>query len=482
MEAEERPAKLQKLSHDTNGSTKSQSAPDVSQLTADQLPAPQTTTEPQNSETPFTSHPPRPPREEPPDGLSRSAWKKQKRKAEWEAGREDRKIQRKEKHKATKARKREAIVQAKAAGVFQEPPRREPIRQQRVPIAFVLDCQFDKLMVDKEIISLGSQITRSYSDNSRAKFQGHMFVSGWGEETELRKRFEVLMKGQYRKWKGFVCTEKDFVEASRMARREMRGNKRLVGAFEKYADEKEKSIGKHEDGSVDEVENGADEAKSNSDRAKNDSGSVKVEVDDNVKNGADDVKNGTNVYEADAVDDTANFGSGADQASAKDDQHGDNLLADEGEVIYLTSDSPDTLTELKPYHTYIIGGIVDKNRHKGICYKKALDRNDELKVESVIDSDPTTVNKIKTAKLPIGEYMNMTARHVLTTNHVVEIMLKWLETGDWGEAFLAVMPKRKGGTLKTGSATNGDEDDQSDLNFGSESEAEGDLAEVETPS
>ena len=262
----------------------------------------------------------------------------------------------------------------------------------------------------------------------------------------------------------------------------MRGNKRLVGAFEKYADEKEKSIGQHRDGSVDEVENGADEAKSNSDRAKNDSGSVKVEVDDHVKNGADDVKNGINVYEADAFDDTANTGSGADQASAKDDQHGDNPLADEGEVIYLTSDSPDTLTELKPYHTYIIGGIVDKNRHKGICYKKALDRNDELKVESVINSDPTTVNKIKTAKLPIGEYMNMTARHVLTTNHVVEIMLKWLETGDWGEAFLAVMPKRKGGTLKTGSATNGDEDDQSDLNFGSESEAEGDLAEVETPS
>jgi tRNA (guanine9-N1)-methyltransferase len=28
-------------------------------------------------------------------------------------------------------------------------------------------------------------------------------------------------------------------------------------------------------------------------------------------------------------------------------------------------------------------------------------------------------------------------------------MLKWLETGDWGEAFLSVIPKRKEAKLKT---------------------------------
>lgn len=102
----------------------------------------------------------------------------------------------------------------------------------------------------------------------------------------------------------------------------------------------------------------------------------------------------------------------------------------DGEVIYLSSDSPDTLTELKPYSTYIIGGLVDRNRHKGICYKRAMDRG------------------IKTAKLPIGDYMQMTSRFVLATNHVSEIMLRWLELGDWGEAFLRVVPKRKGGVLK----------------------------------
>ncbi|MCJ1291537.1 tRNA methyltransferase 10 [Xylographa carneopallida] len=106
------------------------------------------------------------------------------------------------------------------------------------------------------------------------------------------------------------------------------------------------------------------------------------------------------------------------------------VATEEAETVYLTSDSPETLTELKSYSTYIIGGIVDRNRHKGICYKRAMDRG------------------MKTARLPIGEYMAMASRFVLATNHVSEIMVKWLELGDWGEAFLKVVPKRKGGVLK----------------------------------
>ncbi|KAI4161014.1 MAG: hypothetical protein LQ342_005177 [Letrouitia transgressa] len=101
-----------------------------------------------------------------------------------------------------------------------------------------------------------------------------------------------------------------------------------------------------------------------------------------------------------------------------------------GELVYLTSDSPDTLTQLQPHSTYVLGGLVDRNRHKGLCYKRAKDRG------------------IKTAKLPIAEYMQMASRFVLTTNHVMEIMLRYLELGDWGQALLHVVPKRKGGVLK----------------------------------
>lgn len=104
---------------------------------------------------------------------------------------------------------------------------------------------------------------------------------------------------------------------------------------------------------------------------------------------------------------------------------------EDGEVVYLSSDSPHTLTELKPYSTYIVGGLVDKNRHKAICYKQAVEKG------------------IKTAKLPIGDYIQMASRSVLATNHVVEIMLRWLEVRDWGEAFMQVIPQRKGGTLRS---------------------------------
>jgi tRNA (guanine9-N1)-methyltransferase len=103
---------------------------------------------------------------------------------------------------------------------------------------------------------------------------------------------------------------------------------------------------------------------------------------------------------------------------------------EEGEIIYLSSESDNVLTHLKPNSTYIIGGLVDKNRHKGICHKRAVARG------------------IKTAKLPIKEYLEMRDRQVLVTNHVLEILLKWMEFGDWGKAFMEVMPKRKGGKLR----------------------------------
>ncbi|KAL4870781.1 guanine-1-methyltransferase-domain-containing protein [Aspergillus spectabilis] len=103
---------------------------------------------------------------------------------------------------------------------------------------------------------------------------------------------------------------------------------------------------------------------------------------------------------------------------------------EDGEIVYLSSDSPDTLTELKPYSTYIIGGLVDKNRHKGICHKRATELG------------------IKTAKLPIGKYIEMASRSVLATNHVVEIMVRWLQLQDWGEAFMQTLPPRKGGILR----------------------------------
>ena len=295
--------------------------------------------------------------------LSKNQLKKLKRHEEWEASRASRKAKRKEKIQEKKERKRAAFEEAASAAVVANPanedephgngnevPKRFLHRRAvQLPITFVLDCDFDDLMLDKERISLAAQLTRCYSDNHKAPFKAHLAMASFGGK--LKDRFENVLSGHHHSWKGVQFLDGDFVEAADQAKEWMKGS----------------------------------------------SGGTLAAV------------------------------------FATEPQHEATTVTENteaGEVVYLTSDSPHTLTELKPYSTYIIGGIVDRNRHKGICYKRAMDRG------------------IKTAKLPIGDYMQMASRFVLATNHVAEIMLRWLELGDWGEAFLRVVPKRKGGVLK----------------------------------
>ena len=298
--------------------------------------------------------------------ISKNQLKKLRRKEEWEAGREDRKLKRKQKTIERKARKREAKVEAQANASGEEKARRpslqpplkrtrpRPRRSTLLPVTLIIDCGFDDLMTDGERISLGSQLTRSYSDNYKAPFHTHLFISSWGGL--LKQRFDTVLERSHEKWRGVRFFEEDFIEVSKKAAKFMEDEKKggkMAGIFERYAPPK----------------------------------------------------------------------SQTDESTPAPD------LRDR-EVVYLTSDSSETLETLKPYSTYVVGGLVDKNRHKGICYKTACNKG------------------IKTAKLPIGQYMEMQSRFVLATNHVVEIMLRWLECGDWGQAFLQVVPKRKGGKLK----------------------------------
>lgn len=95
------------------------------------------------------------------------------------------------------------------------------------------------------------------------------------------------------------------------------------------------------------------------------------------------------------------------------------------DLVYLTADSDNVIEELDISKIYIIGGLVDRNRWKGITMKKAVDQG------------------IQTAKLPIGAFLKMSSSQVLTVNQVMEILLKYLETRDWKNAFFQVIPQRK---------------------------------------
>lgn len=106
-------------------------------------------------------------------------------------------------------------------------------------------------------------------------------------------------------------------------------------------------------------------------------------------------------------------------------------LLDEREIksdktmVYLTADSPNVLQTMDSDHCYIIGGIVDRNRQKGLCLKRAQEMG------------------INHARLPIKDHVSLNSRHILTVNQVVDILVGFMETLDWKEALLKVIPVRK---------------------------------------
>ncbi|KAK0749949.1 guanine-1-methyltransferase-domain-containing protein [Schizothecium vesticola] len=313
--------------------------------------------------------------------LSKNHLKRIRRQQAYEDFKEERKVKRKEKRHAKQQRKRSerhaAVAAAEAAGldpttVLQ--PKKEPRPPRPVPVAIIIDCDFESYMRDPEIVSLSSQVVRSYSENKKARYQAHLFVSSF--KGKLGSRFETVLKSTHRSWKGVRLMEGDFIEAAADA-------KMLLG-----------------------------EPKAGS--------PIDVLLSSEGKPGI--------VLE------------GAEEVAPEDLEAED---VDQS-VVYLSSESPYTLERLEPGTSYVIGGLVDRNREKGLCYKRARDR------------------KVRTAKLPIGEYMAMQSRYVLTTNQVIEIMVKWMECGDWGEAFLAVIPKRKGGTLKTQDGSQADPEETKD--------------------
>lgn len=329
--------------------------------------------------------------------LSKNKLRKLKRRKVWEDQRQDRRVQRKARRHAKTAknqleRDERATQLAQAEGIEKEEALKRVLELRKleskknkkthvVPVAFIIDCDFEKYMFDNELVSLGGQITRSYSMNKQGDYQAHILISSWGGK--LKERFETALSNTHKHWKGVSFVQGDFVEAGKVAWGTMKGPRGgttcpALGGEEKREQQQQQPSDAAADKAVDPGQTDAPES-----------------------------SKGASAPEAEEP--RADFTTDS--------------------VVYLSADSPNTLDKLEPYTSYVIGGLVDRNREKLLCQRRAEGKN------------------IRTAKLPIGQYMQMASRQVLATNHVVEIMSKWLETGDWGKAFMEVIPKRKGGRL-----------------------------------
>ena len=96
------------------------------------------------------------------------------------------------------------------------------------------------------------------------------------------------------------------------------------------------------------------------------------------------------------------------------------------DIVYLTADAEEELGQgpLDKTKTYIIGGIVDHNRLKGVTAAKAKEQG------------------IRYARLPIGNFGSKFSK-VLTINHMVEVLLEFAATNDWERSLMLGIPQRK---------------------------------------
>lgn len=257
-----------------------------------------------------------------PEGMSKNAWKKLQKQKRWDEQKDEYRQKRREKKKIARERKKlrkgSEVPESEDddSNYHLQAKREKPQVQIPSGVSVIMDCEFDDLMSDKEIVSMSNQITRCYSAKRHAPHLVDLVISSFNKR--LKARFEKSLL-DYKLWQNMCFKENDTLESILPTDPE---------SLSKY--------------------------------------------------------------------------------------------------VYLTADTDNELDKLEEGYTYILGGIVDKNRHKQLCLKKAQKLG------------------LKVARLPIGKYIQMNSRHVLATSHVYEIMCMCFEYGhDWEKAFNAVLPPRK---------------------------------------
>jgi tRNA (guanine9-N1)-methyltransferase len=142
-----------------------------------------------------------------------------------------------------------------------------------------------------------------------------------------------------------------------------------------------------------------------------------------------------------------------------------NDLWSKEEVVYLTAESDNVLTELSDKKIYVIGGewggcgwwvgavvkcgcisgLIDHNHKKGLCLEYAKRRgyhHARLPIPEFIELKSRKVSESSRCLPPPPPIT--TPVQVLSITHVFETLLHFSESGNWEEALLSVIPQRKG--------------------------------------
>ncbi|CAO1629948.1 unnamed protein product [Jaminaea pallidilutea] len=350
-----------------------------------------------------------------PIGLTKSGFKKQRRREAWESGKDERKSaareKKREKAQARRQHNRElpedeklARRQRMAADIKRRKTQRKPF-----PANIVLDSGFDELMTEKEIASIGSQLSFTYSSNrnSLAPFENLVVagpsrlpavssydLNGDAAEASLRKNFQphesVVREGYWQ------ARQQAQARGECVAFSHSRTGKALdtaEGAYKRWK-------------GVNFVEYGGLEALWDTSIAK------PSEAKDNCN-----VSSPTAAQESlNTPQITAETSDDVTQGPAKNSQWSKRVPLPEikkEDVVYLTADSNETIDRLEEGKTYVIGAVVDRNRYKNLCLRKAQSLG------------------IRHARLPIDasnlEGKSLASRKVLTINQVLDILLGWTE-------------------------------------------------------
>ncbi|GAA5854120.1 hypothetical protein JCM9279_002839 [Rhodotorula babjevae] len=355
--------------------------------------------------------------------ISKSALKRQRKQEAFQAQKLQRRAHEKEKRKAKAAEVKKLVAEGKMDKPVNKKRR---LNGKQVPhgARIAIDMGFDHLMSDKEAKSMASQLGYCYSANRSASHPFPLLITSFNGR--LREAYEK--RGDYVSWKGVEWWED--------------GIDKLYEGVDEATQPAQAGASAH-----------AEPQAASTSSTEPSSAALDAAAPAPAPAPISAAASTSSTAPADTSIPLIPFGILAGRPQSR---------APRSTVVYLTGDSPNVLTTLSPGHTYILGGIVDRNRYKNLC----LDKANELGIQH--------------AQLPIGEFLpEMQTRKVLTVNQVYEILVGWVEEGGradgWREALRRVMPERKfnadsrkerrsGG--RNGGAAEGGEDEDDDEDDG----------------